>query len=366
MKAICARKDLYEGVQTVSRAVAGRSALPILSNVYIGSEDGHLRLAAFDLELGMQCAVPAMIEEGGALTVPARMLGEVLSTFPEADVVLSTTDQNSVNIKCEKSDYLILGLPPEEFPALPEVPDDKSFQISQRALRDIIRQTIFAVSADESRAILTGVLMALQGDQIRFVATDGHRLALRTSQVESAQGEATCIIPSRALSELGRMLSDEDSPVAIAISDGQVKFTVNGIIMVSRLIEGQFPNYERVIPAQSARKLTMPTEQLLQRIRRASIVARENLNRVILRTEGDRLIVTAESGDVGKAYEELEIVKEGDDIEIAFNAKYLLDYLGALDTEGVTLELNGPIDPGLMKQVGKEDYLYVVMPMQIM
>lgn len=365
MKAICARKDLYEGVQTVSRAVAGRSALPILSNVYIATEDGHLRLTAFDLELGMRCAVPAMIEEDGALTVPARMLGEVLSTFPEADVILSTADQSSVNIRCEKSDYLILGLPPEEFPALPEVPEDRSFEIPQAVLRDMIKQTIFAVSPDESRAILTGVLMVLQGNEIRFVATDGHRLALRKAQVESAQGEATCIIPSRALSELGRMLSEEDSPVAVAVSDGQIKFVVKGVTMISRLIEGQFPNYERVIPSQCARKLTMPREDFLQRIRRASIVARENLNRVILRTEGDRLIVTAESGDVGKAYEELEIVKEGDDIEMAFNAKYLLDYLGVLDTEGTTLELNGPIDPGLMKQVGKEDYLYVVMPMQI-
>ncbi|MCL6518940.1 MAG: DNA polymerase III subunit beta [Armatimonadetes bacterium] len=366
MKAICARKDFYEGVQTVSRAIAGRSALPILNNVLIKSEDGHLRLVAFDLELGMQSVIPATIETEGALTVPARVLAEVLATLPDLDVVLSVDENNSVNLKCEKSDYTILGLPPEEFPALPDVPDDQSFEITQAALRNMIKQTIFAVSPDESRAILTGVLLVLKGDEIRLAATDSHRLAIRTSPVANAKGETSCIIPGRALNELGRMLGEEDTPVKVAISESQIKFTVGDVTMVSRLIEGQFPNYERVIPTACQRKLTMPAEGLLSRIRRASIVARENANRVILKTEGDKLMVTAESGDVGKAYEEIEIVKEGDDIEIAFNAKYLIDFLSALDTEGVSFELNGPLEPGLLRQVGKEDYIYVVMPMQIM
>ncbi len=366
MKAICSRKDLHEGVQTVSRAVAGRSALPILNNVLIKTEDDHLRLMSFDLEMGIECSIPATIDEEGALTVPARVLGEFLATLPESDVILSVNEQNAVNVKCEKSDYTILGLPPEEFPALPDVPDEHSFEISQSVLKDMIKQTIFCVSPDESRAILTGILLVLNGDGVRLVGSDGHRLALRDSEVANATGEATAIVPGRALGEVGRMLEDEDTGVNISIAENQIKFQINGTSVVSRLIEGQFPNYDRIIPQSSEKKLTMPAESLLSTVRRASIVARENANRIILRTEGDRMTVTAESGDVGKAYDELDIVKEGEDIEIAFNAKYLVEYLSVVDTEGIAMELSGPLNAGVIKQVGKDDYLYVVMPMQIM
>ncbi|HEY3299087.1 MAG TPA: DNA polymerase III subunit beta [Armatimonadota bacterium] len=367
MRAICARKDLYHGVQTVSRAIAGRSAWPILNNVLIRTENGQLRLTAFDLELGMECSVPASVETSGSLTVPAKLLTEVLATLPEADVQISVDEQNAVNVRCEKSDYTVLGLPADEFRPLPEVPDTHSFQIAQSALHDMVRQTIFAVSPDESRAILTGILMILNGAQIKFVATDTYRLAVRNSTVGNAAGEATCIVPRRALDEVSRLLDDESKdPVTISIADSQIKFLVNGVTIVSRLIEGQFPNYERVIPAEYQKKLTVPTDEFLSKVRRASIVARENANRVMLRTEDDRLTLTAQSGDVGKAYEELEVVKEGDDLEIAFNAKYLTEFLSVVGTEGIFLEHAGGASAGLMKPIGKEDYLYVLMPMQIM
>ncbi|MHB1000561.1 MAG: DNA polymerase III subunit beta [Armatimonadota bacterium] len=366
MKAICARKDLYHGVQTVSRAIAGRSAWPILNNVLVRCEEGHLRLTAFDLELGIECTVAATIDQDGSLTVPARLIAEVLATLPESDVILSVDEQNSVNVKCEKSDYTLLGLPPEEFRPLPEIPDTRSFEITQIALKDMIRQTIFAVSPDESRAILTGIQLILAGNELKFVGTDTHRLAIRTATVGNASGEATCIVPKRALDEVSRLLEDEDSPVLISIADSQIKFLVNGVTIASRLIEGQFPNFERVIPTEYHRKLTIPADEFHSRVKRASIVARENANRLILRTEGDQLVVTAESGDIGKAYEELEIVKEGEDIEVVFNAKYLNEFLNVVGSDGVFLELRGPLDSGTMKPVGKDDYLYVLMPMHLM
>lgn len=366
MRATCTRKDLYQGVQTVSRAIAGRNAWPILNNILVRTEEGQLRLTAFDLELGMECTVPATIEEQGSLTVPARLITEVLSTLPDADVQISVDEQNAVNVKCEKSDYTLLGLPPDEFRPLPEIPEGRGFEITQATLHDMITQTVFAVSADESRAILTGTLLTLEGDDIKLVSTDGYRLAMRNSPVAKAAGEGSCIVPRRALDELSRLLDEADTPVVVSIADSQIKFVVDGITIVSRLIEGQFPNYERIIPTECDKKLTMSTEDFLGRVRRASIVARENANRVILRTEGDQLILTAESGDVGKAYEELEIVKEGEDIEIHFNAKYLIEFLSVVGAEGILMELTGDLSPGAMKPVGKDDYLYVLMPMQKM
>lgn len=365
MKVICARKDLYHGVQTVSRAIPGRSAWPILNNILVRTEEGCARLTAFDLELGIECTIPATIIDDGALTVPAKYIAEMLSTLPESDVMISCDDQNSVSIKCEKSDYTLLGLPAEEFRPLPEIPDTRSFEIAQDALKEIIRQTIFSVSTDESRAILTGIQMTLKGDELKFAGTDTHRLAIRTALANEASGEASCIIPRRALDEVSRLLMDEEAPVLVSVADSQIKFIINGVEIVSRLIEGQFPNFERIIPTDHEKKLTIPTDVFLMSVKRASILARENSNRITIKTAGDQMIVTAESGEVGKAYEEFEIVKEGEDIEIVFNVKYLLDFLGAAGSEGVFLELKGPLETAIMRPVGKDDYLYVLMPMHL-
>lgn len=365
MKAICTRKDLYYGIQTVSRAIPGRSAWPILNNVLVRTETDSLRLTAFDLELGIECTVPATIVENGALTVPCRYLIDMLPTFPEADVTITSSDGSSVDIRCEKSDYTLLGLPPEEFRPLPEIPDMDSFEIDQQVLKEAIRQTIYAASTDESRAILTGIYMSLDDGMLRFAGTDTHRLAVRTAPVITSSGKATCIIPKRALDEVSRLITDDETPIKVSIADSQIKFMVNGIEIVSRLIEGQYPNFERIIPKDYSRHLTIPTESFLSSAKRASILARENSNRLTLKTQDDQLIITAESSEIGKAYEELEIVKEGDDIEIIFNVKYLLDFLNSVNSEGIFFDMKGPLESATMKPVGRDDYLYVVMPMHI-
>lgn len=380
LKADCPRKALFEAVQTVGHAVSGRSSLPILSHIIIQAEENGLRLIATDLELGISCRVPAHIEEEGALTAPARTLTEVLANLPESDVALSVDKSHTVRVHCDRSDYKILGLPAEEYPKLPEVKDAVAFSIPQARLKEMIRQTLFAVSTDETRAILTGILMVFDGETLKFVATDTHRLAVKTASVKDGHGSQNAIVPSRAMNELTRLLTDGEGDVQVTLSGNQVRFVLPGedeVQIVSRLIEGQFPNYQRVIPAEFQKKLTVPTQPLLRAVRRASIVARENANRVILRSEDDKLVLTAESQMVGNAYEEIEIVREGDDVEIAFNAKYLLDVLGVLEEDGLYLELTEPLKPGVLRPVpnvtkeGEEnqqlnaDYLCVLMPMQI-
>jgi DNA polymerase III subunit beta len=365
VKAICGRKELFEGVQTAGRAVSSRSSLPILGHLLIRSEDDRLRIAATDLEIGMECSVPANVEAHGCLTAPARILTEVLSALPDTEVVLSVDESNVVNVKCGSSDYTILGLPAEDFPMLPEVKDDISFRIERAVLREAIRKTIFAVSTEEARPQLTGILLLLGDNSVRMVSTDTHRLSLQDSAIVSSQGETQAIVPHRAMSELSRLLSDEEGEVTVNISSSQILFKLGDMSLVSRLIEGQFPNFERVIPTEHDRKLTIPTADLLQGMRRVAIVARENSNRAVLRTVDGKLVVTAESGSVGKAYEEVEVIKEGEDMEMAFNARYLVDVLSVMDTEAVDLELSGSLSPGVIRGQGGEDFLYVVMPMQI-
>ncbi len=243
----------------------------------------------------------------------------------------------------------------------------------------MIRQTIFAASQDETKAILTGILMVFEGETVKLVSTDTHRLAVKTARVTNGQGSRNAIIPARAMNELIRLLTDGAGDVDITISENQIRFALPGeagVQIIARLIEGQFPNFQRVIPAAHQRRISVPVDPFLRAVRRAAIVARDNSQRVILRTEEDRLVLTAEATTIGKAYEEIEVLCEGEPIEIAFNAKYLLDVLSVIDAEAVHLDMTEPLKPGVMRPVVdapegdpanalEADYLCVLLPMQI-
>ena len=365
MKVICSRKDLFEGVQTAARAVSARASLPILSHLLIRTLEDKIRLAATDLEIGVECSVPANVQEGGSLTAPARIISEVLSTLPDTDVILSVDEGHKVSMKCGTSDYEILGLPPEEFPMLPEVKDETSFAVEKAVLRSAIEKTIFAVSQDESRASLTGILLTLDGSSLRLVSTDTHRLCVVDCPLSQSKGETTSIAPGRAMGELHRIIGEGEGTVSVRISQSQIMVSVDDTVLTSRLIEGQFPNFQKVIPQEYTKRLIVPTEQFQQSVRRAAIVAREDANRIVLRTDDAKLTLTAESSAVGRAYEEVDVVREGEDVEMAFSAKYLLDFLGVLDTEAVEMQLTGSLSPALLKPHESENYSYVLMPMQI-
>lgn len=375
LKASAARKDLFEGIQIVGKAVATRSSLPILTHVRIAIDGGKISLMATDLEMWMEHTLQTTsIMSTGAATAPARNFTELLAAMPDAEVALDLDeDTNALHLRCAKANYKLLGLPADEFPLLPQVTAESSFVVDRAVLRDAIKQTLFATSSDETRAILTGVLVVFQGDSLRLVATDTHRLAVRDCPVKSGEGAASAIVPSRAMSELQRIIGSEEGAVEVTLSSNQIQFKVNDTrgetTLISRLIDGQFPNYERVIPTAATKTLTLERDPLTSAIRRAAIVARENSNRVVLRSteDGDRLTLTAESGNVGNAYEEIEVARDGDPgpVEIAFNAKYLADVLGVLDGPGLKLELTEPLRPGVIKPTESQDYLCVLMPMQV-
>ena len=372
MKLTVPRKELYEGLQLVSRAVSQHTSLPVLKNIKIEPGTDSIKLTATDLDLGTECLVEAEVQEDGAITAPARTFVEIVGQLPEADVTIAADDRQNVIITCLRSEYRIHGLPAEDFPPLPEVGGDVSVTLSQPLLAEMIRQTALCASDDDTRPILTGVCLMVEEGRMRLVATDTHRLAVRLAKVSESTGTTTVIVPVRAMNEVARLLGDDpESSITLRMDENQIQFRAGGQMLVSRLIEGQFPSYERVIPDSSSRKLTIQREDFAAAVRRLRIVAREAAarDRIVLQTEGETVVLTAEAGDVGRAREELEVVREGDDISVAFNANYLLDAISVFDSEGIYLELSEPLSPAVVRPVdgvGDEDQcLMVVMPMQI-
>ncbi len=399
------RREILDGLNIVAKAVATRSSLPILMHVLIrrDADSGRVVLTASDLEMWLEHTLPPSLqpsiigEGGGGATAPARNLAELLSAMPEADVELSTEagaptgrggslipseePSRALHLRCNRANYKLLGLDPDDFPRLPNVTEITQFTISSKLMREAIKETLFAVSTDEARPILTGILMVYKAGGLRLVATDTHRLAVRDIETKGgSEADAQAVVPARAMSELQRVIgSDDDLDVVVTLSDNQAKFQINfpktgaETTLIHRLIEGSFPSYERVIPQSFDRKLTLERDPLLAALKRASIVAREgSANRVVLRTSdadggGDRLTITATSGNLGNAYEEIEILREGnrDDVEIAFNAKYLIDVLSVLESEGLNLELTEPLRPGVVRPADDTGYFCVLMPMQV-
>jgi DNA polymerase-3 subunit beta len=356
-------------MQVVSRAVSGRSTLPILNNVFVEGTTDALRLVATDLELSIEASVRAKVAEGGALTAPARVLAEVVQNLPSADVTLAVDDANTVTLGCQKSEYSIRGLPSEEFSTLPPVEGGVGFALPQDTMKSVIEQVTFASSPDETRPMLTGALLRVGDGEMSLVATDTHRLAVRrVSGLEGLpESPMKAIAPARALNELARSLPrDDEGPVEVTVGERLVEFKVPGLAIASRLIEGEFPNYEKVIPTDFDRKVSVKRQQLADALRRALIVAREDANRVLLGVEAKRMTITADSQDVGHASEEVPLSLDGAEIEIAFNGRYLMDVLGAIRAEDIEMELSGPLSPGAVRPAGDTDYLYVLMPMQIM
>lgn len=368
MNFTCPKRVFYEALQSVSRAIATRSTLPILGNVLIEARDGQLRLVTTDLEIGMTCVLPldGAVEEG-AVTVPERILQDVAGNLPDAELTVSSDERNLLTISAAKSQYTIHGLPADEFPILPQVPAETVLSLPGPVLRDLVRKTLFAASTDESRIILTGCLLTWDGQTATMVATDTHRLAVkRVPATGKFHTVVQVIIPARALQELLRLLGGAEDPVDLQVGDSQVLFAVGRVRLVSRLIEGQFPAYERVIPADAGKQMVANRQQLYDAVHRAGIVARAESNKLILRSIDSTLEITAETGEIGRAHEEVPISLDGEPVEIAFNAEYLQDVFAVLDTETVAIGLSGPLNPGLVTAEGETDYQYVVMPMQML
>ncbi len=369
MKVTCSIQNLGQGLHTVSRAVASRTTLPILNNVLMQTGPDGLRLAATNLEIGIKQVIPAEVHEEGGITVPARLLTDFVTGHPD-EALSMTLDRKtqSLHLKSARFDANIKGIDPGDFPPLPQSGEGRKIEVEQAHLREAIEQTVVAASTDEGRPVLTGVYAQLNGGKVTLAATDGHRLAVKTLQVQAGgQEPEAVVIPARALAELSRILkgSSEKVQVAVGSQKNQVFFAVGGVEMMSRLIEGTYPNYQQVIPAAPTTTITAKTEDLLLTTKLVALFSREAANVMKFRTEGGKLTLLANASEVGQNIAEVEAKVEGADLQVAFNAKYVIDVLSVIGSDEVRLGFTGALNPGIIRPAGRDDYLYVIMPVRV-
>ena len=369
MKLSVMQENLARGLSVVSRAVSSRSSLPVLANVLLRTEDAGLKLTATNLEIGITYWVPGKIESDGATTVPAKLLTDLVNSFQGGDRVdLELGSGETLHIRCGRFESHVKGIDADEFPAIGAAGERPTTRIAQNALRRALAETVFAAASDEARPILTGVLARFEGDQLTLAAADNYRIAVKTIAILDPVPETSVVIPARALNELARVLADVDDPVEIvlAASRNQVLFHLDGIDLVSRLIDGQFPNYQQVVPQSHTTRAVLDREELLRAVRPAALIAHESANIVKLQigADGEPGITVSASAEVGDHVGQVEATVEGDGTTIAFNARYLADVLTNVAAEQFALELNGPLSPGVFKPLGDDRYIHVVMPVR--
>lgn len=376
MKLTVLQENLKRGLATVSHAVAGKSTLPVLSNVLLATDGGRLKLAATNLEVGITNWVGAQVQEEGAVTVPAKLLMDVVGGLPNDRVTLTLDPRTqTLEVKAARFTSNIKGIEAEEFPTIPTISDrEPAVSLPGQVLREAIDQVVFAAASDDTRPTLAGVLVRLRDNRLILAAADGFRLATRSVQLPEPHGQSLeFIVPARALGELGRIAGEADGNVGITITPGggQVLFHTETTELVSRLIEGKFPDFERIIPSQYATRSVLDTAELAKAVKLASYFASASQNVVKLTIEsgGDlgpgRLVISANAAEVGDNTGELDGMIHGEGGQIALNVKYLAEALSAMKTAQVALETQTPSSPGVFKPVGSEGYIHVIMPMSI-
>ena len=361
------KDQIIAGLQAVQNVVSTRTTLPILSNVLIRAEGSHVEFTATDLDVTVACKVEAKVVKPGATTLPVKKLFGIVREL-QGDIEIETDDKNLSSIRSGSSFFKIHGLAADEFPPLPKFKDDKKVSQPQENIRAMIRKTSFAVSTDESRYVLNGIFISLKEGKMTFVATDGRRLALVDEEVDISEKSAgEFIVPAKAITELNRLLQDKGD-VELKFGENQASFALkneNGfsVLLITKLIEGNYPNYRQVIPGEAKERIGVGREELVQALRRAEIMTSEKANSVKLAFGKNLLTITANSPEVGEARETMAINYKGKELAIAFNPRYLIDPLNALTEDEVFIELIDELSPGVIKINGP--FLYVVMPMRL-
>jgi DNA polymerase-3 subunit beta len=367
LKLDCPKKEFGDAVSMANAAASTRTALSILQSLKIEAHDGGLRVMGCDGEMWVERNVACMVHEPGAVCVQARLLNELIGTLPDGDIQLYTLPEQGLMVQQGNSEYRVLSLEAEDFPEPPDYGGEGELTLTMGEFRSAVDSVMFAVSGDTHRQVLTGVLFSYNGHALTLVATDTHRLAVRHIDREGIGTNIAAVVPEKALKAMKGLPLGDDSSITIRYGVGRVGVDAGGARVVSQLLAGAYPNWERVVPAGSNRCWSVEVDQLSEKLKRANILARDNANRVRFAGQGDQILISAKSEEKGEAKEEVPMVAENGDLEIAFNGRYVLDALGAIHGDGVRIELSESTKPAVFRPADSDNdgYFCVIMPMAL-
>jgi DNA polymerase-3 subunit beta len=368
MELVVRKIDLLRELQLFQGIVERKNTIPILANVLMDASDGEVRFLATDLEVGLRSKCAATVSKPGSLTLPAKKLYEIVKALPDTDIRISQ-DKSGVKVAADRFDSRMQTLPKEDFPSLPQGGGTTTATLSSSALKEMVSKTQFAITGEDTRFFLNGAQFVLRPESMSLVATDGHRLALVTVKREGAKDaeENKAILPKKTLGELGRLLSEGDGDITYERGENHMFFEVGGRTLISRMIDGQFPAYERVIPKSNDKHIEFERDRLTNAVKRVALLANERSRSVKFQIDKGKVDVTSSSPELGEAHETLPVDYSGAAMQICFNAQYVLDFLSAVTTDVVALELKDEVSQAVMMPVGAEgyDYTYVIMPMRV-
>jgi DNA polymerase III subunit beta len=366
MKITCPRKEFFDAVSAASQAASTRTSVNILQTLKIEATDATIRVVGCDGEMWVERKLATVVEEAGAICVPAKLLVDLVSSLPEGDITLITTDGTNVVLSHGASEYKMHSLAPEDFPDAPGFGGESNLTLPMSELRDAVKSVIFAVSTDPHRQLLTGVMMHYNGEKLVLVATDTHRLAVRTVTKAGLGSEINVVVPEKALKAIMALPLGDDVEVNLEFGTGRVGVDGGMAKVVTQLLQGTYPNWERVVPAESTRSWSVEADQLSSKVKRALILARDSANRIRFKGTDDTLLIAARSEEKGEAKEELTMIGQNGEMEIAFNGKYVLDALEQIHGPGVKVDMTESMRPAIFRSGDEEkSYFCVIMPMSL-
>ena len=370
MKIICEKEKILKALNSVTKAVANKTTMPILEGILIQTNDGEVKLTTYDLEIGIEYIIDADVKEQGATVVNAIMFSEIIRKLPDTDINISLNENNLLVIECEGSLYKLATMNPEEFPELPQITVENSIEIEQNTLKEMIRKTIFAVSTEENRPIFTGCLFEIKNNKLNVVAVDGFRLAWKSKFLQNSVNDFTAVIPGRTLNEVNKIILDSFDTIKIGVAKNQALFEMENCKLVTRLLDGEFLNYSSVIPENWETRIRVNKNNLSNCFERISLISASSIEKekkypVKVSIEIGKVIISC-TNQTGDAKEEMYVSTEGQNLEAGFNPKYFLDALRAIDDEEIFVDFGTSISPCIIRPVEESgDYIYMILPIRL-
>jgi DNA polymerase-3 subunit beta len=364
MKIICSKEELSNGISIVQKAVSTKTTMPILEGILIDVGE-QFKLTGNDLELGIECFVKADIREPGSIVINSRMFGEIIKKLPDSEVLIEVKENNNVIIECNNSHFELKGMPSEGYPSIPEIESDKTFAISQKEVRDMIRQTLFAVSLEENRPIFTGSLIECKNNELTIVSIDGFRMAIRKTIRENDTSEFSVVVPGKALNEIVKILQPVDEEITIYSSPNQILFDIGNCKIVSRLLEGEYLNYRSIIPKEYETRVRANTKEMLSSIERASLITLDEKKFPVKFNISDENIIISSNTEIGAVREEVRVEVNGENMTVGFNPRYFIEALRVIEDEEVDMFFTTNIGPCTIRPLEADKFAYMILPVKI-